>query len=168
VLQNILLFLFVGSLIIVNGQQLSQASEFKLCYVVGCLIWALCGCILGQVQRLRNVGKLATFAMLLAFICVIVTIRPIAAFQPNVEISVLGACGSMQNPNSITPNAHGIYPPIVHEVGLPKTGDMATTTNGLILLIAAFVGASFPPHHPLPVAEAPLQGCSVCKFLDVS
>src|SRR5947209_2554370 len=63
ILQSIQLIFNVGIIIISNGQALSQISQFRLCYAICCLIWALAGFIIGQVRTLQKYGWLANCAI---------------------------------------------------------------------------------------------------------
>jgi len=63
VLQSIQLILNVGSIIISNGQALSQAVQFKLCYVICTLVWAIAGFAFGQIRTLKKFGWLANLAV---------------------------------------------------------------------------------------------------------
>ncbi|OJJ48035.1 hypothetical protein ASPZODRAFT_141579 [Penicilliopsis zonata CBS 506.65] len=53
-LQVIQLIFMVSAIIISNGQALSEAAKFNLCYAVCCLVWALIGFFLGQIRTLRQ------------------------------------------------------------------------------------------------------------------
>lgn len=60
---------------------------------------------------------------------------------PNYEISVLGSAGGLVDPASITPDANGVYPPIIHYNGLPDPSSLVGSLNGLLSGVFAYGGA---------------------------
>jgi len=64
----------------------------------------------------------------------------IANSPPNYEISVLGSAGGTVDPATITPDAAGNYPPIIHYNGLPPNG-LVGSINGLLAGVLAYAGA---------------------------
>lgn len=63
ILQSIQLVLNVGVICVSNGQALSQAVKFKLCYSICVLVFAIAGFLFGQVRTLQKFGWLANFAV---------------------------------------------------------------------------------------------------------
>ena len=59
---------------------------------------------------------------------------------PNYAISTLGSSGATVNPDTITPDAQGNYPPIVHYGGLPAA-NLVGSVNGLLSGVLAYAGA---------------------------
>ncbi len=53
-IQALGLLLLLGSVTILFGQNISQMSQFKLCYIVCPLIFVVVGCLLTQIRTLRN------------------------------------------------------------------------------------------------------------------
>jgi hypothetical protein len=122
----------VGIIVIGNGQALSQVSKFKLCYAVCCLIWAILGFALGQVRTLQKYGILANAAVFLNLLIMFISMGVMAHSPPNYAISVLGSAGGVANVSTITPDANGVYPPVIHYNGLPDPGDLGAAIIGLM------------------------------------
>jgi hypothetical protein len=61
--QALQLTLSVAIILISNGEALSQASRFRLCYAVCVLVWAIAGFFFGQIRTLQKFGFLANFAI---------------------------------------------------------------------------------------------------------
>jgi hypothetical protein len=138
-LQSTQLVFSVGSMVIVSGQALSQVSKFKLCYAVCCLIWALIGCVLGQVRTLQKFGVLANAAVFLNLLVMFISMGVMAHSPPNYPISVLGSAGSVTNVSSITP-VNGVYPAVIHYNGLPNPDSIIGSINGLMQAVYAYAG----------------------------
>lgn len=141
VLQSIQLCLICGQVIIQNGQGISQASKFRLCYVVCILIFVIAGFILGQVRTLRNYGLMSALAVGLNLMVIFITMGVMAHSSPNFSISVLGSAGSANDDGSITPDAQGNYPPVRHYNGLPNPDSLLGSINGLMQGVFAYGGA---------------------------
>lgn len=141
VLQSLQLLLICGQVIIQNGQGISQASKFRLCYVVCILIFVIVGFLVGQVRTLRNYGLASAVAVGLNLMVIFITMGVMANSPPNYAISVLGSAGSANDDGSITPNAQGDYPPIIHYNGLPNPDSLLGSVNGLMQGVFAFGGA---------------------------
>lgn len=124
ILQSIQLILNVGSIIISNGEALSQAVQFKLCYVVLTLFWAIAGFAFGQIRTLQKFGWLANAAVLINLGCMAVTMYAVYDGPPNYLAADLSA-GIGLDPATVTPNAAGVYPPIQHYAGLPPSPTFA-------------------------------------------
>ncbi|KAG0645681.1 hypothetical protein D0Z07_8572 [Hyphodiscus hymeniophilus] len=140
-LQTIQLLCSVGLIVISNGQAISQVSKFKLCYAVCCVIWAACGFLIGQVRTLQKFGWLANAAVFLNLMIMFITMGVIAHSPPNFSISVLGSVGGSVNVTSITPDADGVYPPIIHNSGLPDPSSLIGSITGLMQGVYAYGGA---------------------------
>jgi hypothetical protein len=131
-LQGLQLLLSVGIIVISNGQALSQVSKFKLCYAVCCLIWAILGFALGQVRTLQKYGILANAAVFINLLIMFISMGVMAHSPPNFAISVLGSAGGVANVSTITPDANGVYPPIIHYNGLPDPSNLSAGLIGLM------------------------------------
>lgn len=141
VLQTIQLVLICGQVIIQNGQGISQASKFRLCYVVCILIFVIVGFLVGQVRTLRNYGIASALAVGLNLMVIFVSMGVMAHSAPNYAISVLGSAGSANGDGSITPDAQGNYPPVQHYNGLPNPNSLLGSINGLMQGVFAYGGA---------------------------
>lgn len=64
----------------------------------------------------------------------------IANSPPNYAIATLGSSGSAVDEDSITPDAQGNYPPIMHYGGLPADS-LVGSINGLLSGVLAYAGA---------------------------
>ncbi|KAF2095008.1 hypothetical protein NA57DRAFT_68057 [Rhizodiscina lignyota] len=141
ILQSIQLLCNVGLIIISNGQAISQVSKFKLCYTVCCLIWAIVGFGIGQVRTLQKYGWLANAAVFINLLIMFISMGVIAHSPPNFSIAVLGSAGASTNPDTITPDKNGNYPPIVHYNSLPNPNSLIGSINGLMQGVYAYGGA---------------------------
>lgn len=65
----------------------------------------------------------------------------IAHSVPNYAISVLGSVGGSVNVTSITPDANGVYPPIIHNSSLPDPDNFVGSIVGLMQGVYAYGGA---------------------------
>ena len=141
VLQALALLLILGQVTIQNGQGISQVSKFRLCYAVCVILFVIAGFAIGQIRTLRNYGWLANAAVFINLLVIFITMGVMAHSPPNFAISVLGSSGSAVNPDSITPDADGNYPSIVHYNGLPDSGSIVGAINGLMSGVLAYGGA---------------------------
>ncbi|EXJ93619.1 hypothetical protein A1O1_02011 [Capronia coronata CBS 617.96] len=141
ILQSIQLLLITGQVIIQNGQGISQTSKFRLCYVVCVVLFVVAGFFMGQVRTLRNIGVFSMIAVGINLLVIFISMGVMAHSPPNYEISVLGSAGSAVNPATITPDAQGNYPPIIHYGGLPESGNFVGAINGLMSGVFAYGGA---------------------------
>lgn len=64
----------------------------------------------------------------------------VAHSSPNFAISVLGSAGSAVDRSTITPDADGNYPPVIHYNGLPPNS-LIGSINGLLSGVLAYSGA---------------------------
>lgn len=140
ILQALLLILTLGQVIILNGQGISQASKFKLCYSVCCVIFVVVGFLVGQVRTLRKFGILAGLAVVINLLIIFISMGVIANSPPNFPISVLGSAGGAVDPTTITP-VNGKYPAIVHYNGNPNPNSLVGSINGLLQGVFAYGGA---------------------------
>lgn len=145
ILQGIQLVLNVGLIIISNGEALSQASKFRVCFIVCCLIWAIVGFVVGQVRTLQKFGWLANCAVWLNLICMFVTMGAAAHSAPNYQAVSQSAGAAIDNGVLIKPNAQGVFPPVQHSAGLPNTGGFAGSVSGAMQAIYAYGGAMVFP-----------------------
>ncbi|KAJ5948574.1 amino acid transporter [Penicillium verhagenii] len=123
ILQSIQLLLNVGLIVISNGEALSQAVKFKLCYIICCLVWALVGFVLGQVRTLQKFGWLANVAVWLNLLCMFVTMG-----------------GAAHSPPTIPPIPN---PPTT--AGLPDPADFTASVTGAMQAVFAYGGAMVFP-----------------------
>ncbi|GAM86916.1 hypothetical protein ANO11243_049370 [Dothideomycetidae sp. 11243] len=63
----------------------------------------------------------------------------IAHSKPNYVAAVIGSAGSTIDPDLITPDQSGNYPPIQHSSGLP-TNNLVGSINGLLSGVLAYAG----------------------------
>lgn len=143
-LQGIQLILNVGLIVISNGEALSQAAKFKLCFVVCCLVWAIIGFIFGQVRTLQKFGWLANLAVWLNLICMFITMGAAAHTPPNYLAVGQSAGAVIDNGALITPT-NGIYPPVTTSGGLPNAGGFIGSVTGAMQAIFAYGGAMVFP-----------------------
>lgn len=139
-LQALALLLLLGQVTIQNGQNISQVSRFRLCYIVCPLLFVIAGFLMTQIRTLKNYGLVANFAVWLNLLVIFITMGVMAHTPPNYPISILGSSGGVVDPDSITPDAQGNYPPIVHYGGLPAA-NLVGSLNGLLSGVLAYAGA---------------------------
>lgn len=144
VLQSIQLILNVGLIVISNGEALSQATQFKLCFIICCLIWALVGFFLGQIRTLQKFGWLANAAVWFNLICMFITMGGAAHSPPNYAGSGQAAGATIGDGSSVKP-VHGVYPPVMTTGGLPDPSDFAASVSGAMQAIFAYGGAMVFP-----------------------
>ncbi|KAF2808834.1 uncharacterized protein BDZ99DRAFT_418285 [Mytilinidion resinicola] len=140
VMQAIGLLLLLGQVTIQFGENISQVSKFKLCYVVCPVIFIAVGFMLSQIRTLKAYGLIANFAVWLNLLVIFITMGVIANSPPNFAISVLGSAGSAVDPESIAPDDQGNYPSIIHYAGMP-TNSLVGSINGLLSGVLAYSGA---------------------------
>lgn len=145
IMQGIQLLLNVGLIVISNGEALSQASKFKLCYIICCLVWALAGFLMGQVRTLQKFGWLANAAVWINLIIIGITMGAAATTAPNYLAADLAAGAGVNNGTSITPNAAGVYPAVTHTAGLPDTSSFIGSLNGAMQAVFAYGGSIIFP-----------------------
>ncbi|KAI5204127.1 hypothetical protein E4T39_03678 [Aureobasidium subglaciale] len=130
VLQAIQLIFNVGVIIIMNGQGLYQINN-NICYIVCCVIWTLCGFLLGQVRTLQRYGWIANFAVWLNVVVMILTMVVVTHTHPNYEAA------SNSNGVDIGPPA----PPVMTTAGPPSTVELSGQIVGLMQAVYSYGGA---------------------------
>lgn len=145
-LQAVQLLLNVGAIVISNGEALSQAVKFKLCYAICCLVWALAGFFFGQIRTLQKFGFLANAAIWMNIVVMIVTMIGVATSGVNYQAAALSAGAGIGTGQSVTPNAAGVYPAVQHYAGLPPSSTgFAGTVNGAMQAVFSYGGAMVFP-----------------------
>ncbi|KAJ5381614.1 uncharacterized protein N7496_004042 [Penicillium cataractarum] len=144
ILQSIQLLLNVGLIVISNGEALSQAAKFKLCFIICCLVWALAGFFLGQIRTLQKFGWLANLAVWLNLTCMFVTMGGAAHSPPNYAGASQSAGATIGDGSSVVP-VNGVYPPVMTSGGLPSTGNFAGTVSGAMQAVFAYGGSMIFP-----------------------
>lgn len=145
ILQSIQLILSVGLIIVSNGEALSQAAKFKLCFAICCLVWTLAGFFFGQVRTLQKFGWLANAAVWINVVCMIITMGAAAHTAPNYQGAAESAGATLNNGTSITPDSNGIFPAVQHSGGLPPSGNFAGSVNGAMQAVFSYGGAMIFP-----------------------
>lgn len=144
ILQAIQLLCNVAVIIISNGEALSEASQFKLCYAICCLVWALAGFFIGQIRTLQKFGWLANFAVWVNLLIMFITMGVAAHSLPLYSASASSA-GYSVNPDLVTPDAAGNYPGVTQSGGLPNTSNFGASVNGLMQAVYSYGGAMLFP-----------------------
>lgn len=139
-LQAIALFLVLGQVVIVYGQNISEMSKFKLCYILCPMILCLAGFFITQIRTLKSYGWVANLAVWLNLLTIFLTMGFVAHSPPNYAISTLGSAGTFVNPETITPYKNGTYPAVIHYNSLP-VGNLIGSINGLLSGVFAYAGA---------------------------
>lgn len=142
-LEAVQLLCNVAVIIISNGEALSEASKFKLCYAVCCLVWALAGFFLGQIRTLQKFGWLANLAVFINLLIMFITMGA-AAHTPPLYSGSASSAGYSINPSLVTP-VHGKYPPVQHSVGLPTGGNFGASVNGAMQAVYSYGGSMIFP-----------------------
>ncbi|EXJ75427.1 uncharacterized protein A1O5_02123 [Cladophialophora psammophila CBS 110553] len=138
VLQAIALLLLLGQVTILFGQNISEMSKYRICYIVCPLIFVIIGFFLTQIRTLRNYGWIANFGFWLNILAIFVSMGATAHNPPNFAIATLGSVGSTIDPTTITP-VNGVYPPTVHYGSLP-TSNLLGAVNGMLSGVLAYAG----------------------------
>lgn len=145
-LQAVQLILNVGAIVISNGEALSQAAKFRLCFSICCLVWAIAGFALGQIRTLQKFGFLANAAIWINITVIIVTMVGVATSGPNYAGSALSAGAGIGAGESVTPTAAGVFPPIMHFSNLPPSSNgFAGSVNGAMQAVFSYGGAMVFP-----------------------
>ena len=140
ILQSIQLIASVAVIIISNGEALSEASKFKLCYAICCLVWALAGFFLGQIRTLQKFGWLANLAVWINLMIMFITMG-VAAHSLPLYSAAGSSAGYSVNPDLVTADAAGNFPPVTHSAGLPDPANFGASINGLMQAVYAYGGA---------------------------
>ncbi|KAI9172713.1 hypothetical protein HJFPF1_02225 [Paramyrothecium foliicola] len=145
-LQAAQLLLNVGLIVISNGEALSQAAKFKLCFAICCLVWALAGFLLGQIRTLQKFGWLANAAVWINLICMFITMGGAANYPPNYTGASQAAGASIGDGSSIAPDPQtGAFPPVTTTGGLPPSPQFYGSVSGAMQAIFAYGGAMIFP-----------------------
>ena len=139
-MQTILLICQVAVILISNGQALSEAAKFKLCYAICVLVWALVGFFLGQIRTLQRFAWIANFAVWLNLLIIFITMG-VAAHSPPLYSASTGSAGYSVNPALVTPDSAGNYPAVTTSAGLPDQSNFGASVNGLMQAVYAYGGA---------------------------
>lgn len=137
-LQALALLLIVGQVTLQYGQNISQVSKFKLCYIVCPAIFAIAGFFISQIRTLRAYGWIANCAVWLNVFVMLMTMGVMANSPPNYAISVLGSAGGTVDKKTITPMG-GKYPAIIHYNNIPPSG-LVGAINGMMSGVLAYAG----------------------------
>jgi hypothetical protein len=86
-------------------------------------------------------GWLANAAVFLNLMVIFISMGVIAHSAPNFSIAVLGSAGGEVNATTITPDANGVYPAVIHYAGLPDPSSLIGSLNGLMQGVYAYGGA---------------------------
>lgn len=129
----------VSIILISTGEALSQVSRFKLCYAVCVLVWAIAGFILGQIRTLQKFGFLANFAIWINLLIMFITMG-VAAHSAPLYSAYTASAGYSINPDLVTPNAAGVFPPVQQSGGLPNQANFGASINGLLNAVYAYSG----------------------------
>jgi hypothetical protein len=141
VLQPIQILLTCGQVIIQNGQAISQASKFRICYIVCILIFVAGGFIVGQVRTLRNYGLISTIAVGVNLLVIFISMSIMAHSESNYGISILGSAGFAVGDGSIVPDPNGKYSAVRHYNCLPNPDSLLGSINGPMQGVYAYGGA---------------------------
>lgn len=133
------LLLILGQVTIQYGENISQVSKFRLCYAVCPVLFVVAGFFITQIRTLRSFGWVAILAVGLNLMVIFITMGVIANSPPNHAIATLGSAGSAVDAATITPDANGVYPPIIHYNGLPPNS-LVGSINGLLQAVLAYAG----------------------------
>ncbi|KAI3129358.1 transcriptional regulator family: Fungal Specific TF [Penicillium roqueforti] len=138
--QAISLLLLVGQVTIGFGENISQVSQFRLCYVVCPVIFACVGFFVSQIRTLKAYGWIANLAVWMNLFVIFMTMGVMSMSPPNYKISTLGSAGSAVDRATITPDSEGNYPPIMHYNNIPTDG-LIGSVNGMLSGVLAYAGA---------------------------
>ncbi|KAJ5185611.1 Amino acid transporter transmembrane [Penicillium cf. griseofulvum] len=138
--QALSLLLLVGQVTIEFGQNISQVSKFRLCYVVCPVIFACAGFFISQIRTLKAYGWVANLAVWMNLFVIFMTMGVMSVSPPNYKISTLGSAGSAVDRKTITPDSDGNYPPIIHYSNVPQ-GGLIGSVNGMLSGVLAYAGA---------------------------
>ena len=140
IMQALGLLLLLGQVTIQYGENISETSKFRLCYVVCPVLFICAGFGITQIRTLKAYGWVANLAVWLNLLVIFITMGVMAHSPPNYGISTLGSAGSAVDSTTITPDAAGNYPPIIHYSGLPPNS-LVGSINGLLSGVLAYAGA---------------------------
>lgn len=102
---------------------------------------ALVGFFIGQVRTLQKYGWFANAAIWMNVFIIITSMGVVAHSGPNY-IAVGASAGAALGGDSVTADANGNFPPIVHSAGLPaSTTGFIGAVDGLMQAVYAYGGA---------------------------
>jgi hypothetical protein len=128
--------------VISNGLSISQVSQFRLCYIICCLIWAIVGFGLGQIRTLNSFGWLANVSVVLNLIIMFISMGVMAHSDPNYAGAKTSSSGAALGGDSIAQNPDGSYPPVQTFGGIPPSENgFIGSINGLMQGVYAYAGA---------------------------
>lgn len=139
VFQAVQLLLSVAVILVSNGEALSQASRFRLCYAVCVVVWAIPGFLFGQTRTLQRFGFLANFAVWINLLIMFITMG-VAENSPSLYSAYTASAGYSVNPALVKPHAAGNFLPITHSAGLPNASNFGGSVNGLMNAVYAYSG----------------------------
>ena len=146
ILQALQLVLNVGTIVVSNGEALSQAAKFKLCFAVCCLVWCLAGFIFGQVRTLQKFGWLANAAVWLNLIVIGITMGAAATSGPNYLATASSAGAGINDGVLVTPDpVTHVYPGVTHSGGLPDSKSFVGSLNGAMSAVFSYGGSMVFP-----------------------
>lgn len=128
ILQTVQLLCNVAAIIISNGQALSEACQFSLCYAICCLVWALAGFFFAQIRTLRRMTFLVNVAVFINLLIIFITMGGASNYPPRYS-SVGSSAGSTFIPHLVDEVQNGNPPPVQHSGGIP-TPNFAASLNG--------------------------------------
>lgn len=143
ILQAVQLLCNVAVIIISNGEALSQAAKFRLCYAVCCLVWALAGFVLGQIRTLQKFSWLANLAVFINLIIMFISMGAAANSPPLFSASGTSA-GFSISPSLVQPH-NGTFPAVQHSSGLPNPSNFGASVNGMMQAVYAYGGCMIFP-----------------------
>lgn len=146
-LQAIQLILNVGLIVVSNGEALSQAVTFRLCFAICCLLWAVAGFFLGQIRTLQKFGWLANVAVWINVAIMAVTMYAAYEYAPNYQASAISAGASLLGANggSQVDLINGNPQPVLHSAGLPPVPNFGASVNGAMQAVFSYGGAMIFP-----------------------
>nr|GAT43606.1 predicted protein [Mycena chlorophos] len=83
VMQSIQLIIVVGIICLANGQSVSQIAKGHICFSLAIIIWAIFGCVIGQIRTLRNYGWLANVAVWINLLIIFTAMGFVSHSPPN-------------------------------------------------------------------------------------
>lgn len=93
IMQALGLLLILGQVTIQFGQNISEMSKFKLCYIVCPLIFVVVGFFMTQVRTLKAYGWFANACIWLNLLAIFLTMGFISHSPPNYASAVIGSAG---------------------------------------------------------------------------
>ncbi|KAH7925998.1 hypothetical protein BV22DRAFT_1088031 [Leucogyrophana mollusca] len=88
-LQGLQLIAVVGFVILGNGQALSQMTNFRICFSVCNVVFALGGMVIAQIRTLQKFGMVANLSIWLNVTTMALTMGAVARTSPNYTASLL-------------------------------------------------------------------------------